>query len=142
MATPNDVVTLEVATPSGLALHTEASSVQAPSVRGEFGVLPGHLPLLAALHCGVLRYTSEGRQHVAAVGPGFVEAGPDKVLLLTDLFALPEDVDEKAVRVELEEAETALKRFPARYEGPEYVELQRDIDWAQARLDAHATLKK
>ena len=142
MAVTNDVVTLEVATPSGLALRTEATSVQAPSVRGEFGVLPGHLPLLAALRCGLLKYRSEGREHVAAVGPGFVEAGPEKVLLLTDLFALPEQVNEKTVREELAKAEAALKAFPDRYEGPEYVELQRDIDWAQARLDARATLAK
>ena len=62
----------------------EVDSVQAPSVEGEFGVLPNHLPLLAALKCGLLVWEVEGKRKVAAIGPGFVEGGPEKVLLLTD----------------------------------------------------------
>ncbi|MEO0323427.1 MAG: ATP synthase F1 subunit epsilon [Myxococcota bacterium] len=131
-------LTLEVATPTGLALRTEADAVQAPSVQGEFGVLPDHLPLLAALRTGILTYRASGKTHVAAIGPGFVEAEPDKVLLLTDLFALPADVDVDAVRGELAEANKALAGFGERYEGAAYDELQRDVDWAQARLDAVA----
>lgn len=141
MANTNDVVTLEVATPQGLVLRTEATSVQAPSVGGEFGVLPGHLPLLAALRAGLLRYTVDGENHVAAVGDGFVEAGPGKVLLLTRKFSTPEDVKADTVREELTTAETALGAFDEFYEGPEYYELQRKIDWAQARLDARATIE-
>ncbi len=142
------VLTLEVATPKGLALQTEANAVQAPSVNGEFGVLPGHLPLLAALRCGLLKYTAGNATHIAAVGPGFVEAEPDKVLLLTDLFALPEDIDVDAVNEELKEAHAALnKHFEDRKSAEindetllglelEATELRRHIDWAEARLEA------
>jgi F-type H+-transporting ATPase subunit epsilon len=35
-------VTLEIVTPQGLALREEVDDVTAPSVSGEFGVLPGH----------------------------------------------------------------------------------------------------
>jgi F-type H+-transporting ATPase subunit epsilon len=127
---------LEVATPTGLKLETDTESVQAPSVHGEFGVLPGHLPLLAALRCGLLRYSAEGKTRVAAIGPGFVQAGPDRVLLLTDMYATPETIDVEAVRKELAQAEGKLREFGERHEGPEYLELQRDVDWAHARLDA------
>lgn len=129
---------LDVVTPTGSVLSAKVDSVQAPSVQGEFGVLPNHLPLLAALKCGLLFWEVEGKRHVAAVGPGFVEGGPDKVLLLTDLFALPEAIKPEAVRTELAKAEEALKGFGELYEGPEYNELQRDVDWAQARLEAYA----
>lgn len=129
-----DVLTLEVATPTGLVLRTQASSVQAPSVRGEFGVLPGHLPLLAALRCGLLEYVQDGKKHMAVVGSGFVEAEPDKVLILTDQFALPDDVDADAARAELVDAEAALVEFGQLHEGPEYAELQRAIDWCLARM--------
>ncbi|MBW2375487.1 MAG: ATP synthase F1 subunit epsilon, partial [Deltaproteobacteria bacterium] len=44
---------LDVVTPSGSVLSAQVDSVQAPSVEGEFGVLPNHLPLLAALKCGL-----------------------------------------------------------------------------------------
>ena len=36
---------LDVVTPAGSVLSVEVDSVQAPSVEGEFGVLPNHLPL-------------------------------------------------------------------------------------------------
>ena len=138
MASTSEQLRLEVATPLGLALGTAAESVAAPSVRGEFGVLPGHLPLLAALRSGVLRYRAGGREQFAAIGPGFVEAGPEKVLVLTDKFALPVDIDLDATRAELADAEKKLAAFPEEYTSPDYEVLQLAVDWAQARLDVHA----
>lgn len=135
-------LTLEVATPLGLVLKTEAQSVSAPSVHGEFGVLAGHLPLLAAVKPGVLRYRSGGKEHVAAVSAGFVEAGPAKVLLLTDHFAAPGDIDADSVRSELAEAEKALAAFAGRHEGSAYEELQRRVDWCNARLLAKAAAER
>ncbi len=129
---------LDVVTPTGSVLSVKVDSVQAPSVEGEFGVLPNHLPLLAALKCGLLVWEIEGKRKVAAIGPGFVEGGPDKVLLLTDLYATPEQIKPDSVRQELAKAEEALRQFDELYEGPEYTELQRNVDWAIARLDAYS----
>ncbi len=128
---------LDVVTPTGSVMSIQVDSVQAPSVEGEFGVLPNHLPLLAALRSGLLVWEVDGKRHVAAIGPGFVEGGPSKVLLLTDHFIAPEDIEPEKVREELAKAEEALKQFDELYEGPDYNELQRDIDWAVARLDAY-----
>jgi len=136
-----DGLVLEIATPKGVALRMECEWVSAPSVRGEFGVLAGHLPLLAALKCGVLKAKSEGKERIMAIGPGFVSAQPDKVEVLTDLFAMPEKLDVEQVKKELAEAEGKLKGFDREYEGAAYAELQRDIDWALARLDAIAELE-
>ena len=124
---------LEVATPTGLALSTMAQHVEAPSVEGEFGVWPGHLPLLAALRAGVLSYTKNNKKHVAAVGPGFVEAGPDKVLLLTDMFADATTIIEADVRKDLDDATKALAKFDGDPTSPERAELQLKIEWAQTR---------
>ena len=86
MATPTtgNVLSLEVAAPKGLMLSTQATSVQAPGTAGEFGVLPGHLPILAGIRPGVLKYVTGGKSHVAAVGRGYFEGGPDRALLLVD----------------------------------------------------------
>ncbi|MEM9067559.1 MAG: ATP synthase F1 subunit epsilon [Myxococcota bacterium] len=137
-----DLLTLVVTTPKGLVLETEADAVEANSVNGELGVLPGHLPLLAALRCGLVQWRSGSESRVACMGPGFVEVEPDRVNVLTDLFAMPGEIDVDATKEELKEANDALKAFPERYEGPEYEELQRDIDWAQAKLDCVAAADK
>ena len=129
-----ELLKLEIATPAGLALETDCESVAAPSVAGEFGVFPGHLPLLAALRSGIIKYSVGGTPRLAAVGPGFVEAGPDHVLLLTDAFALPEDVDADEVREELDAAEKRLDALESAYAGTEYEEIMRAIQWAEARL--------
>lgn len=129
-----ELLSLEIATPIGLALSTECESIAAPSVEGEFGVFAGHLPLLAALRAGVIKYRVDGKDLLAAVGPGFVEAGPHKVLLLTDSFARPGDIDVEKVRGELEDAERRLGELAADYGAVEYDEIIRDIEWAHARL--------
>lgn len=127
---------LEVATPDGLALRTEAEMVTAPSAEGEFGVLPGHLPLLAATRAGLLKYRVAGKEEVAAVGPGFVEALPDRVLLLTDAFVVPSSIVRSEAEKELASAERALNDLKTVHDGAEYEELARALDWARARVDA------
>lgn len=127
---------LEVATPDGLALSTDVEMVTAPSVNGEFGVLPGHLPLLAATKSGLLKYRAAGKEEVAAVGPGFVEALPDKVVLLTDAFVKPGDIDRAQAEKDLAAAEKGLAELKGPHEGGEHEELKRAFDWARARVDA------
>ena len=127
---------LEVATPDGLALRTEADMVTAPSVQGEFGVLPGHLPLLAATRAGLLKYKVGNKEEVAAVGPGFVEALPDRVLMLTDAFLTPGNIVRAEAEKDLAAAERALAELKVSQDSSEYEELSRKLDWARARVDA------
>jgi F-type H+-transporting ATPase subunit epsilon len=127
---------LEVATPLGLKLQAECESVEARSVRGYFDVLPGHLPMLAALQGGLLKYTSGGQNKVAAIGPGFVEAEPDAVRILTDSFVLPDEVDTGAVQKEQAEVNAKMRAFPEHTSSAEYQELERKHEWLEAQLEA------
>jgi len=128
-------IKLEVATPDGMALDTQVEMVTAPSVNGEFGVLPGHLPLLAATRAGVLRYRVGNKDEVAAIGPGFVEAGPTRVLVLTDAFAVPATIDKAAAEKDLAAAEKGMAETKSALTSGEHIELQRALDWARARVE-------
>ncbi len=128
-------IKLEVATPDGLALDTQVEMVTAPSVNGEFGVLPGHLPLLAATRAGVLRYRIGNKDEIAAIGPGFVEAGPTHVLLLTDAFAVPATIDKATAERDLAAAEKGMSESKAALQSGEHIELTRALDWARARAE-------
>jgi len=106
-----DFIRLEIVTPRGRALAANVDEVTAPSVEGEFGVLPGHLPLLAALRTGIVTYRQGSETKRCAVGTGFAEAGPDKLVVLTTEYAEPERVDPVVVSRELAEVQAELAKI-------------------------------
>jgi len=127
---------LSIVTPQGSVAVTDAQQVIMPGKLGEFGVLEGHIPFLSALRPGIIRFTDEaGQVQRMAIGTGFAEVGAsEKVLVLTDLHALPEDIDADEVRSELEEVEAMLKEWDGAINA-EHTELMDKAAWAQARLD-------
>ncbi len=137
---------LEIVTPDGLKLTTQVAELTAPSVDGEFGVLPGHRPMLAALKTGIVRFKpargselrSEqvGEQSVA-VGPGFVEIFSDRAVLLTQSYCEKKDVDPVRVRLDLKHADEALDRFAGDPTSTEYSELVAKELWAAAQLELY-----
>ena len=104
-------IQLEIVTPRGRALTASVDEVTAPSIDGEFGVLPGHLPLLAALRTGIVAYKQGAETKRCAVGAGFAEAGPDRLVMLTNEYAEREAVDPVIVRKELAEVQTQLQKL-------------------------------
>jgi F-type H+-transporting ATPase subunit epsilon len=104
-------IALEIVTPKGRALQAEAEEVNAPSADGEFGVLPGHLPTLAAVRAGIVSYRSGTEWKKCAVGAGFVEVSSDRVLLLTDEFVVRDNVDPVVVRSELKDVQADIAKI-------------------------------
>lgn len=131
----NAPIELQVITPDGAALRTQVDELTAPSVDGDFGVLAGHRPLIAALRTGIVTYRKGSEQQQIAVGPGFVEVANDRALLLTSSFCRAEDVDLAAARQDLIEADDALQTFEGELGGPEHGVLIRRERWAAVRLE-------
>jgi F-type H+-transporting ATPase subunit epsilon len=130
-------IALEIVTPEGVALEVSVDSLTAPSVNGEFGVLPGHRPLFAALKTGLVSYDQGTTRVQVAVGPGFVELSDDKVTLITDKFTKKDDVDVVRVRRDLKEADEALDCYEGDPGGPEHVDLVLKARWAAAQLELY-----
>lgn len=128
-------VELEIVTPEGIQLAASVTEFTAQSAVGEFGVLPSHRPMLAALKTGIVRYTEEGEQEEVAVGPGFVQVLDDRAVLLTQRFIKKDDVDPVIARRDLKEAEEAIDHFEG--QGPELDELIAKSLWAAARLELY-----
>lgn len=106
-----DKIELEIVTPKGRALRVTCDEVTAPSVNGEFGVLPNHLPMIAATRTGIVTYRQGNDAKKCAVGPGFAEAGPDKVLLLVEEFVERAGIDRVLVLKELGEVQAKLEKL-------------------------------
>src|SRR5580658_7990346 len=103
MSDNNDKIAIEIVTPEGKKLAALADEVTAPSVDGEFGVL-------AALRTGIVSYRIGGETKRCAVGPGFAEAGANKLLILTDHYIEREGVDPVLVRKELGEVQGEINK--------------------------------
>jgi F-type H+-transporting ATPase subunit epsilon len=104
-----DRLRIELATPTRLVVMGEADEVVVPGVEGSFGVLPGHAPLLALVGVGEVMYRTARQEHYLAVSGGFVEVGPDHLILLAESAEAPEEIDVARARAARERAERRLR---------------------------------
>jgi F-type H+-transporting ATPase subunit epsilon len=138
---------LSVTTPRGALVDTDVEEVTAPGTLGEFGVLPGHVPLMSALKPGVLVYRTKSETGTLAIGPGFLQVAPvavqntatDRVLVLVEQAQAAGHVDKAAAEKELAAAEHELSQWKRELDG-EYQALLLRRQWAAARVDAAARL--
>ncbi len=130
-----DNIKLDLVTPTRQVISAEFDSVSASSVEGEFGVLPGHAPLLTLLKAGVVIARLKDKPTPIAIQSGFAEVEPDKVIILTGNAALADEVDVKEVRKNLTETEEKLKDCKESTDSLEFKTLKDRKDWLQAQLD-------
>ena len=131
----SESILLEIVTPTGVALRKQVADVTAPSVAGEFGVMPGHVPLLAALRTGIVTYHESGKEHRLAVAHGFVEVIGDKALVLTERYMNKDDVDVVQVRLRLKEVDAELDRWQGDMTDPKRKLLIEEEQWLATQLD-------
>jgi F-type H+-transporting ATPase subunit epsilon len=126
MALPTRL-TLEIVTPDRALLREEVDEVVVPGSEGEFGVLPGHTPLLSMLKIGELWYRQGQEKHFLAVAFGFVEVLPDRVTVLAQ-------VGERAQEIDIARAERAKQRAEQRLAQGQLTQVDLDIERARIAL--------
>jgi F-type H+-transporting ATPase subunit epsilon len=113
-------LTLEIVTPEAKVYSDTIDSVVIPTVEGEIGVLPGHIPLVTQVEHGELRVTKGTVSSLLAISGGFAQIDGDKVRVLAEHAISEEKIDEHAVEAALKRAEEQLKEAkdmdPQQYE--------------------------
>jgi F-type H+-transporting ATPase subunit epsilon len=102
-------LTLEIVTPEARVYSESVDTVVIPTVEGEVGILPGHVPLVTQVGAGELRVTKGGTTVLLVVGGGFAQVTGEKVSILADSAIQEEKIDENAVADAMKRAEDALK---------------------------------
>lgn len=102
-------LTLEIVTPEARVYSDTIDTVVIPTVDGEIGILPGHIPLLTQVEHGELRVTKGSTVSFLAVGGGFVQVSGDKISVLAERAISEDKIDEKAVEQAMQRAEQAIK---------------------------------
>lgn len=128
-------LTLEIVTPEARVYADTVDSVVIPTVEGEIGILPGHLPLLSQVADGELRVTKGGEVEALVIGDGFVEIQGDKVSVLAEHAIEENQIDEDAVEKAMQRAQAALDEAKQSNLDPAEVErLESVVRFAVAQL--------
>ena len=102
-------LTLEIVTPEAKVYSDTIDSVVIPTVEGEIGVLPGHIPLLTQIASGELAVTKGNATQFLIVSGGFAEIYGDMVRVLAENAITEEKIDVNAVENAMKRAEQDLK---------------------------------
>jgi F-type H+-transporting ATPase subunit epsilon len=103
------LLTLEIVTPEDRVYSDTVDTVVIPTVEGEIGILPGHIPLLTQVADGELRVTKDGETKGLIVGGGFAQVDGDRVKVLAEFAIHEAQIDENTVAKAMQRAEEALK---------------------------------
>jgi F-type H+-transporting ATPase subunit epsilon len=98
----------ELASPAQLVFSGEVDQVDVPGAEGDFGVLAGHAPLIAALRPGILTIREGGSAKRLYVRDGFAEVNPSGLTVLAESAVPVEDVQAATLQDDIEAAEARL----------------------------------
>lgn len=102
---------VEIVSPERVLYSGEGDMVVARAESGDIAFLPGHAPYIGSLGVAAVRVLlpQDGEQ-AAAVHGGFVNVSDDRVIVLSDVAELPEQIDVERARAAAARAEEALRR--------------------------------
>src|SRR3954469_15293220 len=98
----------DLVSPEKLAFSGEVDQVDIPGVEGDFGVLAGHAPVVAAIRPGILTVTTGGTHQKIIVLGGLAEMSENELTLLADVPTSLQELDRAAFAEQISEMEAKL----------------------------------
>ena len=120
----------DLVSPEKLAFSGDVDQVDIPGVEGDFGVLAGHAPVVAAIRPGILTVTTGGSHEKIIVLGGLAEVSDKGLTVLADVATSIQDIDRTAFADTIADMEAKL----AEKEGSE-------LDRAIERLDHYKSIQ-
>jgi F-type H+-transporting ATPase subunit epsilon len=130
-----DKLTFSLVAPERELFHGLVDQVVAPGEDGDFGVLPGHAPLMSTLRPGAIRVLDDGAERKIFVYGGFADVTPDGLTILAEEAVDVADIDAAQIASDLKNAE---EDFRDATEEQKKLEAQRKIERLRALAAAAA----
>lgn len=103
-------VAFELVSPERLLVSAPVEMVVVPGAEGDFGVLPGHAPMISAVRTGVISIWNGGAvERRIFVAGGFAEVEPERCTVLAEDAVALEDAAPQDAEDRLREARRALE---------------------------------
>jgi len=100
---------VRIITPERIAYQGRVDALVATAQDGQFGILPGHAPMMVVLGIGEFRIREGDRFEWFAIGEGFLHVLDDVVTVLTPFAESAREVNvDEARRLEITAAENPL----------------------------------
>ena len=125
----------DIVTQERTVFSQQVASVSLPGTEGRMGILPNHSALLTTLDFGDVwvRHTDGEEEHFA-IGGGYAEVQPDKIIILADSAEQAEEIDLERAEKARERAQQAMSEGVT--DDPDrYAQIQASLMRAQIRLD-------
>jgi len=133
-----DRVQFELVTPERLVISTEVEMVVVPGTEGNFGVLPGHSPLISTIRPGMIEIY-ETRPTVSErifVVSGIAEVTPERCTVLAEEAMAPAALNRAEIEAELLTVEgnlPSLREQVGRAAGPDRDRLAAELRQLEQR---------
>src|SRR6202007_73010 len=98
----------DLVSPEKLAFSGEVDQVDIPGVEGDFGVLAGHAPVVAAIRPGILMIIAGGTRQKVIVSGGVAEVSEKGLTVLADVARTLEELDRTRLADVIAEMEAKL----------------------------------
>jgi F-type H+-transporting ATPase subunit epsilon len=121
---------LSLVSPEKLLFAGQVDQVDLPGIEGDFGVLAGHAPIVAALRPGIVTATIGTSHEKFVVYGGLAEFAVAQLTVLADLATSVEDLDLAELKARIEEMQESLAKTPS----------GDDLDRAVALLDHYKSI--
>lgn len=103
-----DLVEVNLVTPERPYASLSATLVEVPGAEGDFGVLPGHAPLISSIRPGVVTIHAEsGKQRFVVLG-GLAEVTPERCTILGEYLEDITQITREQAATRLSEARAAV----------------------------------
>jgi F-type H+-transporting ATPase subunit epsilon len=120
----------DLVSPEKMAFSGEVDQVDIPGVEGDFGVLAGHAPVIAAIRPGILTIITGGSKQKIIVLGGLAEVSAKGLTVLADVATSIDELD----RAEFAETISEMEAKLSEKEGSE-------LDHALERLDHYKSIQ-
>jgi F-type H+-transporting ATPase subunit epsilon len=103
-------VAFSLVLPERELVTTESDMVVVPGSEGDFGVLPGHIPMITTVRPGVVELYDDNKVTARyMVAGGFAEVTPERCTVLAEEATPLDEVTSDALATRLREAEEELE---------------------------------
>ena len=103
-------VQFELVSPEKLLLSDDVEMVVVPGVEGDFGVLPGHAPMISTVRPGVIHVFESGsvKSRIFVAG-GFAEVTAERCTVLAEEAVPLDEIDRAGVEKDLQDANEDIR---------------------------------